>query len=80
MDNPNGIPVSGQDLHQRRRISNIDRVKYRLDPCNGGDAVKDSDIRIGQVVQDHHIISRLLQVDHGVRTDIPGPAGDNDLP
>ena len=72
MDNPDGMPVNGQDVGQRRMISNIDRVKYRLDPVMAA-MPSGLDIRIGQIVRDHHVISRLLQVDHGVRTDIPGP-------
>src|SRR5690606_5397197 len=71
-------PAGGEDGVDRLGVAQVDRVGLDLAAGDLGDPAEGGGLAVGEVVEDHHVVSGFDEEHHGVAPDVPGPAGDHD--
>ena len=71
--------VSTDVALERRRLADVRAMEIQARARRElADAVEDGRFRVAQVVDDAYLVSRLRELDAGMRSDVAQPPGDED--
>src|SRR5690554_4953550 len=78
MDNSIEIVFFKQRVH-RFGVGTIKFIENRSLPGNTGNTFQNIGTRIRKVINNYHVVTGLLQLNHGMRTDVAGSSSNKNL-